>query len=110
MPKNFNSDEAEVYFEEEFNYQLHKETFDQTVNDLSGYQKRCQESRNIRTCTWEGQNDDLTKSGANAFPFNGSADSQVWLSHGLMNTSTSINMSALLRAQTRAYLRKATHV
>ena len=110
MPKNFNSDEAEVYFEEEFNYQLHKETFDQTVDDLSEYQRRCQESRSIRTCTWEGQNEDLTKSGDNAFPFKGSADSQVWLSHGLMNTSTAINMSALRRAQIRAYPRKATDV
>ena len=110
MPKNFNSDEAEVYFEEEFNYQLHKETFDQTVDDLSEYQRRCQESRSIRTCTWEGQNEDLTKSGDNAFPFDGSADSQVWLSHGLMNTSTAINMSALRRAQIRAYPRKATDV
>lgn len=110
MPTKYDNDEAEVYFDEEFDYQQHKETFDQTVDDLSDYQARCQESRNIRTCTWEGQDDNLTKSGDNAFPFNGSSDAQVWLSHGLMNTSTAINVSALRRSQIRAYPRKATDI
>ena len=110
MPTKYDNDEAEVYFDEEFDYQQHKETFDQTVDDLSEYQRRCQESRNIRTCTWNGQDANLTKTGENAFPFNGSSDSQVWLSHGLMNTSTAINMNALRRSQIRAYPRKATDI
>lgn len=110
MQKNYDSDEPEIYFEEEFDYTNHKTVFEETVDDLSDFIETCERSRRIRTCDWQGQNDNLTKSGDNAFPFNGASDSQVWLAHGLMSTSTAININALRRSQIQAYPRKATDV
>lgn len=109
MPEHYDSQEPEVYFED-FDYQNHKSTFDRTVDDLSDYIDGCARSRRIRTCEWDGQNYELTKTGDNAFPHKGASDAQVWLAQGLMSTSTAINMNALRRSQIRAYPRKATDV
>ena len=107
---NYTDQEPDVYFEEDFNYQNHKETFDRTVDDLSDFIENCAQSKRIRNCEWVGKNDDLVKTGDNAFPFKGSADTEQWLSQGLMSTSTAINMNALRRSQIQAYPRKATDV
>jgi hypothetical protein len=69
MANKYDSDEPEIYFDEEFDYGNHKQTFDRTVDDLSDFINGCARSRRIRTCEWDGQNEDLTKSGDNAFPF-----------------------------------------
>lgn len=110
MANKYDSDEPEIYFDEEFDYGNHKETFDRTVDDLSDFIEGCARSRRIRTCDWVGRNDDLTKSGDTAFPFKGSADSQQWVSQNLMSTSTAINLNALRRSQIQAYPRKAADI
>ena len=110
MANKYDSDEPEIYFDEEFDYGNHKETFDRTVDDLSDFIEGCARSRRIRTCDWVGKNDDLTKSGDTAFPFKGSADSQQWVSQNLMSTSTAINLNALRRSQIQAYPRKAADI
>ena len=110
MANKYDSDEPEIYFDEEFDYGNHKKTFDRTVDDLSDFIEGCARSRRIRTCDWVGRNDDLTKSGDTAFPFKGSADSQQWVSQNLMSTSTAINLNALRRSQIQAYPRKAADI
>ena len=110
MVNKNDSDEPEIYFDEEFDYGNHKQIFDRTVDDLSEFIEGCARSRRIRTCEWDGQNYDLTKNGDNAFPFKGSADSRQWVSQNLMSTSTAINLNALRRAQINAYPRKASDV
>lgn len=110
MANKYDSDEPEIYFDEEFDYGNHKQTFDRTVDDLSDFINGCARSRRIRTCEWDGQNEDLTKSGDNAFPFRGSSDSQQWVSQNLMSTSTAINCNALRRSKIQAYPRKATDI
>lgn len=109
MANKYDSDEPEIYFEE-FDYGNHKQTFDQTVDDLSDFIEGCARSRRIRTCKWDGQSDTLVKNGDNAFPFKGSSDSQQWVSQNLMSTSTAINCNALRRSQVQAYPRKALDV
>lgn len=107
---NYSYDEPEIYFEEDFNYQNHKETFDRTVDDLSDFIDNCAKSRRIRDCDWDAKNDDLTKDGENAFPFKGAADTEQWVAQSLMSTSTAINMNALRRSQITAYPRKSTDI
>lgn len=107
---NYSDQEPEIYFEEDFNYQNHKETFDRTVDDLTDYIDNCAQARRIRDCEWDSKNEDLTKVGSESFPFNGAADTEQWLSQGLMSTSTAININALRRSQIQAYPRKATDV
>ena len=107
---NYSDQDPEIYFEKDFDYTNHKETFDRTVDDLSDYIDNCAQARRIRDCDWDSKNDDLTKAGENAFPFKGAADTEQWLAQGLMSTSTAINMNALRRSQIQAYPRKATDV
>jgi len=110
MPDMDDQHESEVYFEEDFDYQKHKDLFESTVDDLSEYIEKCKRARRIRTCDWDGKNQNLTKDSEDAFPFPGASDSEVWLAQDLMSKSTAINMNALRRAQIQAYPRKATDV
>ena len=107
---NYSDQDPEIYFEDDFDYTNHKETFDRTVDDLSDFIDNCAQAMRVRNCEWDTKNEDLTKTGSEAFPFNGAADTEQWLCQQLSSTSTAINMNALRRSQIQAYPRKATDV
>ena len=48
MQKNYDSDEPEIYFEEEFDYTNHKTVFEETVDDLSDFIETCERSRRVK--------------------------------------------------------------
>ena len=102
--RNQDSDEAEVYFDE-FDYDQFKQTFDEDVDSLADFIKRCSDSANIRHCQWEGKTSDLKKSGETSFPFQNSSDTEVHLAEYHIASQVAINENALRKSSIRAYPR-----
>jgi hypothetical protein len=80
-----------------------KRDYDSDVTDLSAYVSQCQDSYDNRNAEWVGKNDQLTKSGENAFPWDGACDTEVRLIEQCITTYVGLMMNALNRANIRAY-------
>ena len=107
--RNQDSDEAEVYFDE-FDYDQFKQTFDEDVDSLADFIKRCSDSADIRHCQWAGKTSDLKKSGETAFPFQNSSDTEVHLAEYHIASQVAINENALRKSSIRAYPRNIQDV
>ena len=107
--RNQDRDESDVYFDE-FDYNQFKETFDEDVDSLADFIKRCSDSADIRHCQWEGKTTDLKKSGETAFPFQNSSDTEVRLAEYHISSQIAINENALRKSSIRAYPRNVQDV
>jgi len=112
MPINRNQDrdESEIYYDEDFDYTQFKETFDEDVDNLSDFIKRCSDSSDIRRCDWEGKTSDLKKSSETAFPFKDSSDTEVHLAEYHIASQVAINENALRKSTIKAYPRTAQDI
>ena len=80
-----------------------KAAYDRTINDLSWYFESTRDSFEYRRNIWDGKSKDQRKHGADAFPWEGAADTEVQLIDERINTYVAMFMSALGRANIRAY-------
>ena len=95
--------EALTFLQKEPDVLLLKNSYDRTVNDLSWYLESTRDSFDYRRCIWPGKSKDLRKHGTDAFPFEGASDTEVPLIDERINTYIALCMSALARANIRAY-------
>jgi len=103
MPKSDQS-ESLVYFSEKGPDVPELCTaYTETVNNLSDYFGQCRNSYNERRNEWPGKQDDLRKGGANAFPWKGASDTEAHVISERIDTYVSLCMTALTRANIRAY-------
>lgn len=80
-----------------------KDHYESDVTDLSAYVSQCQDSYNNRNADWIGKNSQLTKSGEDAFPWDGASDTEVRLIEQCISTYVGLMMNALGKSNIRAY-------
>ncbi len=94
---------ALTYVQDVPNVPALKNAYDTTIGDLDWYLQSTRDSYDYRRNIWPGKSKDLRKHGADAFPFEGAADSEVQIIDERINTYVALFMSALNRANIRAY-------
>jgi hypothetical protein len=94
---------ALTYVQDVPNVPALKTAYDTTIGDLDWYLQSTRDSYDYRRNIWPGKSKDLRKHGADAFPFEGAADSEVQIIDERINTYVALFMSALTRANIRAY-------
>lgn len=77
--------------------------YDYTIAQLGHYTSKCKKSYDDRRCNWLNKTNDLRKSGKDAFPWEGASDVEVPLINEKISTYVALCMSALNRANIRAY-------
>jgi hypothetical protein len=87
-----------------------KRDYEADVTELSSYVSQCQDSYNNRNAEWVGKNNQLTKTGDDAFPWDGASDNEVRLIEQCITTYVGLMMNALSRANIRAYATEASDV
>jgi hypothetical protein len=102
MQTNENN-ESLTYVKDVPNVSALKNAYDTTIGDLDWYLQSTRDSYDYRRNIWPGKSKDLRKHGADAFPFEGAADSEVQIIDERINTYVALFMSALNRAHIRAY-------
>ena len=102
MNKNDNSD-ALIYTSEEPNVIALKDAYDRTIDDLESYMENCRAGYDARRNIWPGKAADLRKHGGDAFPWDGAADTEAHVIDERIRAYVSLFMSALQRANIRAY-------
>lgn len=80
-----------------------KKAYERTLSDLGDYFDKCQDSFNDRRNWWPGKSKDLRKNGATAFPWKGASDTEAHVISERINSLISLCMTALSRANIRAY-------
>lgn len=100
---NESAAEKLTYVSEEPDVLALKQAYDRTINDLAWYLQSTRDSYDYRRNIWPGKAKDLRKHGADAFPWEGAADTEVQIIDERINTYVALFMSALSRANIRAY-------
>jgi len=77
--------------------------YNTTLGDLDTYFDTCLRSYNDRRNIWDGKTEDLRKSGATAFPWQGASDQEVNVIGERINTYVSIFDQALQRSHIKAF-------
>ena len=77
--------------------------YNRTLTELSTYFNQCVSSSDGRRCYWPGKSADLRKHGGDAFPWEGASDTEARIIEERINNYVSLFMSALARANIRAY-------
>ena len=103
-------DDSDFEYSEDLDYEKLRSSYQDDVNDLSGYFEKCSRNRDIRNCQWAGKSDDLKKTQEDAFPHEGASDTEVWLVDQKINNNKALRMNALAKSQIRAYPREASDV
>ena len=80
-----------------------KRDYESDVTDLTAYVSQCQDSYNNRNAEWLGKNNQLVKSGDDAFPWDGASDTEVRLVEQCISTYVGLMMNALGKSNIRAY-------
>lgn len=101
--QTIDNNEALTYVQDVPNVPALKTAYDTTIGDLDWYLQSTRDSYDYRRNIWPGKSKDLRKHGADAFPFEGAADSEVQIIDERINTYVALFMSALTRANIRAY-------
>jgi len=84
--------------------------YDQTVIELEAYFDLCRNSYDDRRNWWPGKSRDLRKHGADAFPWEGAADMESHVIDERITRLVSIFMTAMNRAQIKAYPVNSTEI
>ena len=79
------------------------DAFERTANDLEFYFHKCRDNYDYRRNIWPGKSDDLRKNSVDAFPWKGASDNEAHVINERINRYIAIFMSALARANVRAY-------
>jgi len=87
-----------------------KRDYDSDVTDLTAYVSQCEDSYQNRNAEWLGKNNQLTKSGDEAFPWDGASDTEVRLIEQCITTYVGLMMNALNKANIRAYPQESSDV
>lgn len=87
-----------------------KRDYEADVTELSSYVSQCQDSYDNRNAEWVGKNNQLVKSGDDAFPWDGASDNEVRLVEQCITTYVGLMMNALSRANIRAYPTESSDV
>jgi hypothetical protein len=103
------SDEPEIYFSEDFDFDNFKQTYNDDVDDLRAYVDRCEKNRDVINCAWEGKSSDLKK-GEGAFPHEGASDTEVFLVKQKIRNNDALRTNALRKSTIRAYPRESSDV
>ena len=103
------SDEPEIYFSEDFDFDNFKQTYNDDVDDLRAYVDRCEKNRDVINCAWEGKSPDLKK-GEGAFPHEGASDTEVFLVKQKIRNNDALRTNALSKSTIRAYPRESSDV
>lgn len=77
--------------------------YETTLSELGWYLEGCQDSYNWRRNMWSGKSNDLRKNGTDAFPWKGAADTEAHIISQRINTYVAMFITALNRANIRAY-------
>lgn len=77
--------------------------FNETTRDLSYFFNECRRAYDDRRNYWPGKSRDLRKHGGDAFPWEGAADMEAHVIDERINAYVALFMSALKRANIRAY-------
>ena len=95
--------EALTYVSDEPDVLTLKTAYDRTIGDLNWYLQSTRDSYDYRRNIWPGKSKDLRKHGSDAFPFEGAADTEAQVIDERINTYVALCMSALARANIRAF-------
>lgn len=87
-----------------------KRDYDSDVTDLAAYVSQCEDSYRNRNAEWIGKNNQLTKTGDEAFPWDGASDTEVRLIEQCITTYVGLMMNALNRANIRAYPQESSDI
>jgi hypothetical protein len=87
-----------------------KRDYDSDVTDLTAYVSQCEDSYQNRNAEWLGKNSQLTKSGDEAFPWDGASDTEVRLIEQCITTYVGLMMNALNKANIRAYPQESSDI
>lgn len=77
--------------------------YNRTLTELSTYFNQCVSSADGRRCYWPGKSNDLRKHGGDAFPWEGASDTEARIVDERINNYIALFMSALSKANIRAY-------
>jgi hypothetical protein len=103
MPKSDTSEALVYYSEKGPDVPELCKAYEETISNLSDYFSQCRNSYNERRNEWPGKQDDLRKGGANAFPWKGASDTEAHVISERIDTYVALCMTALTRANIRAY-------
>jgi hypothetical protein len=95
--------ESLTYLSEEPDVKTLRYAYDQTVTELEAYFDLCRTSYDDRRNYWPGKSRDHRKHGADAFPWEGASDSECHVIDERITRLVSLFMSALKRANVRAF-------
>jgi hypothetical protein len=102
MEKMEGNDEL-IYASDEPDINALANAYNTTLGDLDTYFDTCLRSYNDRRNIWDGKTEDLRKSGATAFPWQGASDQEVNVIGERINTYVSIFDQALQRSHIKAF-------
>ena len=101
--KNESISESLTYLQDEPDIQTLRYAYDQTVTELESYFDLCRTSYDDRRNWWPGKSRDHRKHGADAFPWEGASDIECHVIDERITRLVSLFMSALKRANVRAF-------
>ncbi len=95
--------ESMVYLDREPDVGALADAYDRCLLDLEEYFEACLQSYEDRRNIWEGKSDDLRKSGANAFPWQGASDMEVNVIGERIDAYVAMFDQALQRSHIKAF-------
>ena len=95
--------EALIYRQDEPDVAALRSAYETTVDNLGSFFQECRNGYDHRRNIWPGKSDDMRKHGADAFPWDGAADTESHIINERINTYIALFMSSLARANIRAY-------
>ena len=95
--------ESLTYVQDEPDIKTLRYAYDQTVTELESYFDLCRTSYDDRRNYWPGKSRDHRKHGSDAFPWEGASDMECHLIDERITRLVSLFMSALNRANVRAF-------
>ena len=101
--QNDNISNALTYVGNEPDIKTLRFAYEQTITELEAYFDLCRTSYDDRRNWWPGKSRDHRKHGADAFPWEGASDSECHLIDERITKLASLFISALKRANVRAF-------
>ena len=95
--------ESMVYVDKTPDVAALTDAYDRCLLDLEEYFEACLQSYEDRRNIWEGKSDDLRKSGANAFPWQGASDMEVNVIGERIDAYVAMFDQALQRSHIKAF-------
>jgi hypothetical protein len=102
------NNEALTYVEKTPDVLSLKKAYDNTLNELQSYFDQCRQNYDDRRNYWPGKNNDMRKTGADAFPWVGASDLEAHVIDERINAYVALFISSMNRANIRAYPVEAT--